>query len=105
MTKKKGTALQPTEKKIPEKPIDIKPSDFVIAHNGHVYKVGKKIKEGFNLLHQYDGEWSLYGDIELERFEHEFLKIDRPIEEIEKLEVETFEKIKQLKKPEMQMRT
>ena len=85
------------KKEVFKKPVDINTGDKVIDDRGNVYKVGKKIKEGFELLHQYNsGEWGHYGDIELKRFEWKYLKIEKPIEE---LETDVLEEVKTLKNP------
>ncbi|GAI06712.1 unnamed protein product, partial [marine sediment metagenome] len=73
---------------------DINTGDFVLGDRGEIFKVGKKTKKGFNILHEFNGDWNSYGDIALEDFEWKYLKITKPLEELEE---EVFDKIKNLK--------
>ena len=86
------------------KEFKINKGDFVLGKNGEVFKVGDFKKDSckgscVELLHQYDdGTWGHYGTTDFKEFaDEEYIKLDKPIEQIEQ---ETLEEIGDLSKYE-----
>jgi hypothetical protein len=82
---------------------NLKPGDFVLSHHGEVLRVAKITSEGVELEHKWGEEWSHYGTIEDFRWKDlQFIKLEKPYEELEKEAINQLHNIKELDDEEEQ---
>lgn len=97
MSKAVSKVSKTGQAKLIEFGIAIRPGDTVLDDSGRALRVAKINKDGIELQVFWQGDqgWSHYGTIAFERFGREYVKIDRPLEE---LEAETLDEVKDLDK-------